>query len=195
MEWNIGIKTNNETENRPLFYYLPGIKMHKKSVKKISIVVIVIFLVLLLAGCNIWGIITTAADKVKILQIGKNIGKALEEKDVSLFMQNISYNYSDTNGHTFYTVDGLAEDLIFQVEEIEDLAGSAIKDVVVSVSIKNLVLAELYANGEMKIEISVKYFNVIPPFWPTDNYPKIILFEVDFQKNGSKWEIISMEEK
>ena len=195
MEWNIGIKTNNETENRPLFHYLTGIKMHKKSVKKISIVVIAIFLILSLAGCNIWGIITTAADKVKILQIGKNIGKALEEKDVSLFMQNISYNYSDTDGHTFYTVDNLAEELISQVEEIEDLAGSAIKDVVVSVNIKNLVLAELYANGEMKIEISVKYFNVIPPFWPTDNYPKIILFEVDFQKNGSKWEIISMEEK
>ena len=168
---------------------------HKKSIKKISIVAIAIFLILSLAGCNIWEIITTAADKAKILQIGKNIGKALEQKDMGLFMQNISYYYSDTDGHTFDTIDSLAEDLISQVEEIEDLADSMFEDVVVGVNIKNLVLAELYANGEMKIEISVKYFNVIPPFWPTDNYPKIILFDVDFQKNGSEWEIISMEEK
>jgi len=169
--------------------------MHRKSIIKISIVAIAIFLVLSLAGCNIWGIITTAADKAKILQIGKNIEKALEQKDVSLFMQNISYYYSDTNGNTFSTIDSLAEELISQVEEIEDLADSIVTNVVVDVSISNLVLAESYANGEMKIEISVKYFNVIPPFWPTDNYPKIILFDVDFQKNGSEWEIISMEEK
>jgi len=167
--------------------------MHRKSIIKISIAVIAIFLVLSLVGCDTWEIITTAADKAKILQIGKNIGKALEQKDVGLFMQNISYYYSDTDGNTFDTIDNLAEELISQVEEIEDLADSAIKDVVVGVSIKNLVLAELYANGEMKIEISMKYFNIIPPFWPTDNYPKIILFDVDFQKNGSEWEIISME--
>ena len=169
--------------------------MHRKNIIKISIVAIAIFLILSLAGCNIWEIITTAADKAKILQIGKNIGKALEQKDMGLFMQNISYYYSDTDGHTFDTIDSLAEELISQVEEIEELAGSAIKDVAVDVSINDIILAELYANGEMEIEISVKYFNIIPPFWPTDNYPKIILFDVDFQKNGSKWEIISMEEK
>ena len=169
--------------------------MYKKNIIKISITAIAIFLILVLAGCNIWGIVSTAADKAKILQIGKNIEIALQQKDVSLFMQNISYNYSDTDGHTFSTVDSIAEELISQVEEIEELADSAIKDVVVGVSVKNLVLAELYANCEMEIEISVKYFNVIPPFWPTDNYPKIILFDVDFQKNGSEWEIISMEEK
>ena len=169
--------------------------MHKKNTKKISITVIAIFIILSLTGCNIWGIVSTAADKAKILQIGKNIGKALQQKDVSLFMQNISYNYSDTDGHTFSTVDSIAEELISQVEEIEDLvADSMIKDVVVGISIKNLVLAELYANSQMEIDISVKYFNVIPPFWPTDNYPKIILFDVDFQKNGSEWEITSMEE-
>jgi hypothetical protein len=169
--------------------------MHKKNIKKISITAIAIFLILSLSGCNTWGIISIAADRAKILLIGKNIGEALEKKDVSLFMQNISYYYSDTDGHTFDNVDGLAEELISQVEEIEDSAGSIFTDVVVGVSIKNLVLAELYANGEMEIEISVKYFNVIPPFWPTDNYPKIILFDVDFQKNGYEWEIISMQEK
>jgi len=170
--------------------------MHKKNIKKISLTVIAIFIILSLTGCNIWGIINTAADKAKILQIGKNIETALQQKDVSLFMQNISYDYSDTDGHTVSTVDSIAEELISQMEEIEDLvADSAIRDVVVGVSIKNLVLAELYANSEMEIDISVKYFNVIPPFWPTDNYPKIILFDVDFQKNGSEWEIISMEEK
>lgn len=169
--------------------------MHRKSIKKISIIAIAIFLLLSLVGCIGWEIITTAADKAKILQIGKNIGKAIEQKDVGLFMQNISYYYSDTDGNTFSTIDSLAEELISQVEEIEDLAAdSMIEDVVVDVSINNLVLAELYANGEMEISISIKYFNYIPTFWPNDNYPKIILFNVDFQKNGSKWEIISMEE-
>jgi len=170
--------------------------MHKKNIKKISLTVIAIFIILSLTGCNIWGIINTAADKAKILQIGKNIETALQQKDVSLFMQNISYNYSDTDGHTFSTVDSIAEELISQVEEIEDLvADSMIKDVVVGVSVKNLVLAELYTNSEMEIDISVKYFNVIPPFWPNDDYPKIILFNVDFYKNGSEWEITSMDEK
>lgn len=175
---------------------LTGIKMHmhRKSIIKISILAIVIFLVLSSSGCISWEIITTTADIAKILQIGKNIGKALEQKDVGLFMQNISYYYSDSDGNTFDTVDGLAEELISQVEEIEDLADSIITNVVVDVSISNLILAELYANGEMKIDISVKYFNVIPPFWPTDNYPKTTIFDVNFQKNGSEWEIISMEE-
>ena len=168
--------------------------MHRKSIIKISIVAIATFLILSLVGCISWEIITTAADKAKILQIGKNIGKALEQKDVGLFMQNISYYYSDTDGNTFSTVDSLAEELISQVEEIENLADSMFENVAVDVSINNLILAESYANGEMKIDISVKYFNVIPPFWPTDTYPKTIIFNVDFQKNGSKWEIISMEE-
>ena len=168
--------------------------MHRKSIKKISIVAIAIFLVLSLVSCIGWEIVTTATDMAKILLIGKNIEKALEQKNVGLFMQNISYYYSDTNGNTFSTMGSVAEELISQVEEIEDLADSMFEDVVVDVSINNLILAETYANGEMKIDISVKYFNVIPPFWPNDNYPKSIIFDVDFQKNGSEWEIISMEE-
>ena len=168
--------------------------MYKKRIVKILIVAIAIFLFLSLVGCISWEIITTTADKVKILQIGKNIEKALEQKDVGLFMRNISYYYSDTDGNTFSTIDSLAEELISQVEEIEDLDDSMIKDAVVDVSINNLVLAELHANGEMEISISIKYFNYIPTFWPNDNYPKIILFNVDFQKNGSEWEITSMEE-
>lgn len=168
--------------------------MYRKSIKKISIVAIAIFLVLSLVGCIGWEIVTTATDKAKILLIGKNIEKALEQKNVGLFMQNISYYYSDTNGNTFSTMGSVAEELISQVEEIEDLADSMFEDVVVDVSINNLILAESYADGEMKIDISIKYFNYIPSFWPADTYPKTIIFNVNFQKNGSEWEIISMEE-
>jgi len=183
-------------EIKPLYLLVDSlIKMHKKRIVKISIITIALFLVLSLVGCNIWESITTAADNAKIIQIGENIEIALKQKDVSLFMQNISYYYSDSDGNDFSTVDSIAEELISQVEEIEDLAAdSLIKDVVVDVGITNLVLAELYANGEMEISISIKYFNYIPTFWPYDNYPKIILFNVDFQKNGSEWEITSMEE-
>ena len=168
--------------------------MFAKNRTKILIITISLCLVFSLAGCSIWESITSATDNAKILQIGENIGIALQQKDVGLFMQNISYNYSDSDGNNFSTIDSIAEELIHQVEEIEDLAvESEIKDVVVDVSINNLVLAELYANGEMEIKISIKYFNYIPIFWPNDNSSKIILFEVDFQKNGYEWEIISME--
>jgi hypothetical protein len=158
--------------------------MHRKNIKKISIVAIAIFLVLSLVSCIGWEIVTTATDMAKIF----------EQKNVGLFMQNISYYYSDTNGNTFSTMGSVAEELISQVEEIEDLADSMFEDVVVDVSINNLILAESYADGEMKIDISIKYFNYIPSFWPADTYPKTIIFNVDFQKNGSEWEIISMEE-
>lgn len=169
--------------------------MYIKNHTKLLAIIISLCLVLSLTGCNIWEIITSATDNAKILQIGENIGIALQQKDVGLFMQNISYNYSDSDGNDFSTVDSIAEELIHQVEEIEDIAvESEIKDVVVDVSINNLVLAELYANGEMEIKISLKYFNYIPIFWPNNNYPKIILFEVDFQKNGYEWELISVEE-
>lgn len=169
--------------------------MYIKNRTKLPTIIISLCLVLPLAGCSIWESITSATDNAKILQIGENIGIALQQKDVGLFMQNISYNYSDSDGNNFSTIDSIAEELIHQVEEIEDLAvESEIKDVVVDVSINNLVLAELYANGEMEIKISIKYFNYIPIFWPNDNSPKIILFEVNFQKNGYEWELISMEE-
>jgi len=169
--------------------------MYIKKHIKILIIIISLCLILLLAGCGIWESITAASDKSTIFQIGENIGIALQQKDVSLFMQNISYNYSDADGNDFSTVDSIAEELISQVEEIETLAAdSLIKDVAVEVGINDLVLAELYANGEMEISISIKYLNFLPIFWPNDNYPKIILFNVDFYKNGSEWEIISMEE-
>jgi len=169
--------------------------MYIKKCIKILITIISLSLILLFTGCNIWESITSATDNAKILQIGENIGIALQQKDVSLFMQNISYSYSDADGNDFNTVDSIAEELISQVEEIETLAAdSLIKDVAVDVGINDLVLAELYANGEMEISISIKYFNYIPTFWPNDNYPKIILFNVDFQKNSSEWEITSMEE-
>jgi len=170
--------------------------MFAKNRIKITIITITISLclVLPLAGCSIWESITSATDNAKILQIGENIGTALQQKDVGLFTQNISYNYSDSDGNNFSTIDSMAEELIYQVEEIEELAvESEIKDVVVDVSINNLVLAELYANGEMEIKISIKYFNYIPTFLTTDD-SKTILFNVDFQKNGYEWEIISMEE-
>ncbi len=169
--------------------------MYIKNHTKLLAIIISLCVVFSLAGCNIWESITSATDNAKILQIGENIGIALQQKDVGLFMQNISYNYSDSGGNDFSTVDSIADGLIHQVEEIEDLAAdSMIKDVVVEVSINNLVLAELYANSEMEIKISIKYFNYIPIFWPNDNYPRIILFEVDFQKNGYEWELISMDE-
>jgi len=56
-----------------------------KNKIKILMIVISLFLFLLLVGC-----LGLSTDETQIKQIGKNIEKAIEKKDVDLFMENIS---------------------------------------------------------------------------------------------------------
>ncbi len=91
--------------------------MNIKNIKKIMVLMIGLIVVFLLAGC--WG---DNSDKIKISDIGKNIEEALKEKDVDLFMENISYNYSDSNGGTYDNhINGLPEEIFSNIEENEDL--------------------------------------------------------------------------
>ena len=84
---------------------------------KIGILIISLFLILSLAGC-----IGSSTDEVKIMQIAENIEEAIEEKDVDLFMENISYNYSDNEGGTYDNhINNLPEEIFLQIEDAEDL--------------------------------------------------------------------------
>jgi len=87
---------------------------------KTSMIVSYLVLVLLLAGC--FGLST---DETQIKKIAKNIEKAIEEKDVDLFMENISYDYSNEYGGTYDNhINYLPEDIISQVELAEAFANS-----------------------------------------------------------------------
>lgn len=152
-----------------------------------------LFIVLLLVGC-----ITSSSDNVKIIQIGKNIEKAIKDKDVDLFMQNISYDYSDSNGGNYDNhINNLPESIISEIEEAEELIDSFsyFLEIIADVSIPDdeLVFADIYASGKMKIGISLKaciLWNLLCTTLYADNME----YNVDFQKEGDDWKIISMVE-
>jgi len=159
---------------------------------KILVTIISIFLLSsLLTGC-----IGSSTDEAQIMQIAKNIEKAIEKKEVGLFMENISYDYSDTNGGTYDNhINNLPEELFLKIEEAEDLLDplSFFKiEVKVTIPESDLVLTDIYASGKMEINISLKACLL----WYLCKiiYNEKIEYNVDFQKEDDDWKIISMEE-
>ena len=171
--------------------------MHKSKDKiKVSIIIMGIFLFLLSAGC-----ITSSTDETKIEQIGKNIENAIEDKDVDLFMENISFDYSDPDGGTYDNhINGLPEGIISQMELAEALANSVSGwlNITIDVSITDLVVAGQYASGKIKIKYSLK----VCVFWgsicipiPGIDAEESIDYTVDFIKeDDDDWKIISLTE-
>ena len=163
--------------------------MFIKNKIKILIIVSSLFLVLLLAGC-----IGSSTDEAQIMQIAKNIEKAIEKKDVDLFMDNISYNYSDTDGGTYDNhINNLPEEIFSKIEDAEDLVDifSMFKiEQKVTIPESDMVVTDIYATGKMEIKISLK--GCI--FWVicTDLYNETIEYDVDFIKEDDDWKIISM---
>jgi len=171
--------------------------MHKSKDKiKVSIIIIGIFLCLLSAGC-----ITSSTDETKIEQIGKNIENAIEEKDVDLFMENVSFDYSDPDGGTYDNhIDNLPEDIISQMELAEAFANSVFGwlNITIDVSITDLVVAEQYASGKIKIKYSLKvcvlWGSICMPI-PGVDTEESIDYNVDFIKEADDdWKIISLTE-
>jgi len=163
-----------------------------KNKIKILMIVISLFLFLLLVGC-----LGLSTDETQIKQIAENIEKAIEKKDVDLFMQNISYDYSDSNGGTYDNhINGLPEEIFSKIEEAEDLVdilSSVLKiEAKVTIPESDLVLADIYASGKMTIKISLKACLA----WVicTDLYNENIEYNVDFIKENDEWKIISMIE-
>ena len=165
--------------------------MFIKNKIKILLILSSLFLVLLLAGCKI-----TSTDEVKIMEIAKNIEEAIEEEDVDLFMENISYDYSDTDGGTYDNhINGLPEEIFSKIEDAEDLidAFSILKiEVKVTIPESDLVITDIYASGKMTIKISLE----VCIFWVvcTDLYNESIEYNVDFIKEEDDWKIILLEE-
>jgi len=167
--------------------------MFAQNKVKIGALMIGLFIVLLSVGC-----LFSSTDETKIEQIGKNIEKAIEEKDVDLFMENVSFDYSDPNGGTYDNhINNLSENIISEIEEAEELIDffSYFLEIIADVTIPDdeLVFADIYANGKMKIDISLKaciFWNLLCTTLYADN----VEYNVDFQKEGDDWKIISMIE-
>ena len=165
----------------------------RTSVLKVLIMLIGLIIILLSTGC-----LTSSTDEVQIKQIGKNIEKAIKKKDVDLFMENISYDYSDSNGGNYDNhINNLPENIISEMEEAEELIDSFsyFLEIIVDVSIPDdeLVFADIYANGKMKIDISLKAC-ILWNLFCTTLYTENMEYNVDFQKEGDDWKIISMVE-
>jgi hypothetical protein len=163
-----------------------------KNSIKILLIIIMLSLLLSLMGC-----LTSSTDETQIKQIAKNIEKAIEKKNVDLFMENVSYNYSDPDGGTYDNhINGLPEEIFLKIEEAEDLVDifSSVLKIEAKVTIResDLVLADIYANGKMTIDISLKAC----VFWYLCKilYEENVEYNVDFIKEDDDWKIISLEE-
>jgi hypothetical protein len=126
----------------------------KKRMKILSII-ISLLVIFSLVGCKSIG-----TDETQITQIAKNIEKAIEKKKVNLFMENISYNYSDTEGGTYDNhINGLPEEIFSKIEDAEDLVGifSMFKiEQKVTIPESDIIVTDIYATGKMEIKISLK---------------------------------------
>jgi len=163
----------------------------KSKIKILLIIASTLLLLLSLTGC-----IGSSTDETQIMQIAKNIEKAIEKKNVNLFMENISYNYSDEDGGTYDNhINGLPEVIFSKIEEAEDLVDilSIFKiEPKVTIPESDLVLTDIYASGKMTIQITLKACI----FWVvcTDLYNENIEYNVDFIKEDDEWKIISLSE-
>ncbi len=104
-----------------------------------------------------------------------------------MFMNNISLNYSDSEGGTYGSIHTMAQDMVSEIEAAEEMAGSYGANLVVNTSISNLTVLNSIANSDLKLTISTKVLFVTV-------YSYDITFEVIYQKEGTIWKIISMIE-
>jgi len=169
--------------------------MFAENRTKITIITICLFLLLTLAGC-----LFSSTDETKIEQIGKNIENAIEEKDIDLFMESVSFDYSDPNGGTYDNhINYLPEGIISQMELAEAFANavSGLLKITTDVSIADLVVAEQYASGKMKTAFSLKvcvlWSSICIPI-PGVNDEESRNYSVDFVKEDDNWKIISLTE-
>ena len=162
-----------------------------KKRMKILFIIISLLVIFSLVGCK-----SAGTDEVQIGQIAKNIEEAIEEKDVDLFMESISYNYSDTEGGTYDNhINSLPEEIFSKIEDAEDLVDifSMFKiEQKVTIPENDIIITDIYASGKMTIKISLEACI----FWVvcTDLYNENIEYNVDFIKEEDDWKIISMEE-
>ena len=165
--------------------------MSIKNTIRILTIIVGIFLLLFLVGCK-----SAGTDEAQIMQIAENIEKAIEEKDVDLFMESISYNYSDPEGGTYDNhINNLPEEIFSKIEEAEDLVDifSIFKiEPKVTIPENDIIITDIYATGKMEIKISLKA--CIAWVFCTIIYNETTEYDVDFIKEDDDWKIISLEE-
>jgi len=166
--------------------------MFKKNNLRIFTIIIGITTLFLLVGC-----IGTSTDETQIEQIAKNLEKAIEEKDVDLFMENISNDYSDSEDGTYDNhINSLPEEIFSNIEENEDLIDSLLIfnfkiETEVTIPESDIDVTDIYASGKMEIKITLKGCLF---FICTEFYNEITDYDVDFIKEDEDWKIISLEE-
>ena len=151
-----------------------------------------VLVLFLLVGC-----IGSLSDEVLIGQIAENIEKAIEEKDVDLFMENFSYDYSDSDGGTYDNhINNLPEEMFANIEENEDLINNLLIfnfkiEIKVTIPENDIDITDIYASGKMEIKIILKGCLL---FICQEFYHETTEYEVDFIKEEEDWKIISLEE-
>ena len=139
----------------------------------------------LLVGCAGGGI--TDPDEIKIKAIADSIKTAMKNKDVDMFMRNISLDYADPTGGTYDSMYTWAQSMVSEIETAEATAGSYGANLVFNTSISNLIIIDTMANSDLKLTISAKVLFIIVYTYDRN-------FEVIYQKEGDDWKIISMVE-
>jgi len=143
---------------------------------------VLLLVLFLLVGCA--GGVITDPDEILIHAIADSIKTAIENKDVDMFMTNVSLNYSDSEGGTYESIHTIAQSMVSEIEAAE---GSYGVNLTINSSISNLVVVDSIANSDLKITISAKVLFLTV-------YSEDITFETIFQKEGDDWKIISMME-
>lgn len=146
---------------------------------------VLLLILFLLVGCAGGGI--TDPDEIGIHAIADSIKTAMENKDVNMFMSNISLNYSDSEGGTYNSINAMAQGMISEIEAAEEMAGSYGVNLTINSSISNLFIEGSTANSDLKLTISAKVLFITV-------YSYDITFEVIYQEEGTSWKIISMME-
>ena len=149
-----------------------------KRVANLGVLLLVLFL---LVGCA--GGVITDPDEILIHAIADSIKTAIEDKDVDMFMTNVSLDYSDSAGGTYESIHTIAQSMVSEIEAAE---GSYGVNLTINSSISNLVVVDSIANSDLKITFSVV---ILVPV-----YSENITFETIFQKEGASWKITSMME-
>ena len=149
-----------------------------------------LFILFLLIGCSTgnMGILTSDLDDLEIQAIADSIKTAIENKDVDMFMSNISLDYSDSYGGTYDTIYTMAQDMVDGIEAAEEMASTYGVNLTVDTSISNLIIVDPIANSDLKITVNAKVLFVTVYSYSMD-------FEINFQKEDTGWKIISMLEK
>jgi len=152
--------------------------------------VIIITCVFLLAGCSAVNLNTvlTDSDEEMIKAMADNIKSAIENKDVGMFMANISLDYSDSMDRTYNSIYTMAQDIVDEIEAAEELAASYGANLSINSSITDLIIVGSEASSNLKITVDIKLLFVTV-------YSYDIAFEVVYQKENGEWKIISVLEQ